>query len=320
MPDCVDQYERLLLTYDDCNREYCVHRGRRLSAATLTSFVYAILFAEVPIPAHSDWSLGGNAYVRYDDNVGNAEYARDIVSDSIVGATLSIFQSYPIGESCSLTAGAELGGEHYDRLDGLSNASVGGTLALKKKWGLGAFVPWARIEFSLARTDFSDDYRNASIYRGTLAMGRRIDERWNLWAEYAFERRNAAGQPEEVPGVSGDAYSQNSHNLVANAQYSLSESTFLTFGLLLRHGDIVSTTQENSKIYTAPQAIAEDPAFGPDAYAYRLIGTTVGVKAGINYSPTPHSLIELFFQRLDTHAGGNDYTKSMPQITWDYLF
>jgi long-subunit fatty acid transport protein len=126
---------------------------------------------------------------------------------------------------------------------------------------------------------------------------------------------------EEVPGLSADAYSQDSHNVAATVEYSLNESTFLALGLLGRHGDVVSTTRGSAQIYAASRALAEDPAFGPEAYAYKLTGTTYGFRLGISYSPTPHSLLGCGFEHLETHAdGGNRYTKSIPEITWVYRF
>jgi len=79
--------------------------------------------------------------------------------------------------------------------------------------------------------------------------------------------------------------------------------------------------RETARRSTTPRALAEDPAFGPEAYAYKLTGTTYGFRVGVNYAPTPHSLLGLGFERLNTHAdGGNSYTKSVPEITWDYRF
>ena len=291
------------------------------STATLITCVYAILAIGVPCAARADWNIAAEAHVTHDNNVGNAESYSDIVSDSIVGATLSVFDLFPIGEGYTLTVGADLNGEHYNRLTGLSNATAGSSVALKKKWGLGAFVPWARIGFSLAHSDYDDDYRNATIYRGTLAAGRRLDERWNLWADYSFERSNAASQPEEVSGISGDAFSESSNNLGLHVEYSVYTNTYQNLAALLRHGDIVSTGEGSYQILDSARAIAEDPAFGPEDYAYRLTGTTLGFKAGVNYSPTAHSLIGFDFRRFDTRAyGGNDYTKSILEITADYAF
>ena len=291
------------------------------SAATLGAFAALLVLGAVPCAAASDWTLGAAAALRHDDNVGNARSSSDIVGDSTIDARLSVFQLFPLGDSYSVTVGGDLDGEAFRRLTGLNNASIDATFALKKKWGLGAFAPWARAGVSVGRSSYDDSYRNAWTYRATLASGRRIDDRWNLWAEYAFDRRAASPRMEEVPGVSGDAFSQDSHNVAANLEYSLNENTFLAFALLGRHGDVVSTTQDTGTSYYAPRALAEDPAFGPDAYAYKLTGTTYGFRVGVNYAPTPHSLLSLGFERLDTHAdGGGSYTKSVPDITWDYRF
>jgi hypothetical protein len=291
------------------------------SAATLGAFASLIVLGALPYAARSDWTLGAAAGLRHDNNVGNAQSSPDIVGDSAIDARLSVFQLFPLGESYSVTVGGELNGEAFRKLTGLNNASLDGTFALKKKWGLGAFASWARAGISVGRSSYDDSYRNAWHYRATLASGRRVDERWNLWAEYTFDRLAASPRAEEEPGLSGDAFSQDSHNLTANLEYSLNDRTFLALGLLARHGDVVSTTGGSAKIYYASRALADDPAFGPDAYAYKLTGTTYGFRVGINYAPTPHSLLGCGFERLDTHAdGGNRYTKSVPEITWNYRF
>ena len=292
-----------------------------LSAATLTAVLSATLLACLPDLARSDWTLGTDAQLRHDNNVGNAGNYANIVGDTIVDARLSIFQLFPIGENYSLSVGGDLGGEYYDRLKGLNNASLGAALAVKRKWGLGAYVPWARIGVSIARSDYNDDYRNDMAYRATLSAGQRLDERWNLWSEYGYERRAASSQPELLPGISGDAYSQTSQKLTGSAEYALNERAFLVFGFLLRYGDVISTTEPGVGIFTVARAIAADPAFGPEEYAYKLTGTTFGFRVGINYSPTPHNLLGIGFQRLDTNAdGGNIYTNSILEISWDYGF
>jgi len=279
------------------------------------------LLGAAPDAARGDWTLGADAQVRHDNNVGNAEEPADIIEDSVIGGHLSMYQVMTLGEGYTLSAGGDLSGENFHRLDGLNNASLGGGLTLKKKWGLGAFAPWTRVGASIDRSDYRDNYRNASIYRATVAAGRRIDDRWNLWADYAFERRAAATQEQQEPGISGDAYSEESHRLAANVEYALNEVLTLDANLSVRRGDIVTTTLSEYRIYDAARAIAEDPAFGPDAYAYKLVGTTYGFRVGIDYSPTPHSLIECGFERFDTRAeGGNGYTKSMPEISWSYRY
>ena len=288
---------------------------------TLPAVACAALIGALAPTAHADWNLAVDARWRHDDNVGNAESPGDRLGDSITSARLGAFRFVPLSDGYSVNVGVDLSGEYYDRLHGLDNAGVEGAVALKKKWGLGPYAPWARIGASVTHTDYADSYRNASIYRATAAAGRRLDERWNLSADYEFERRSASTQPEEVPGISGDAYSQASHRLGLTAQFATSEHTHLTAGVFVRRGDVISTSEASLKVFYASRALAEDPAFGPEAYAYRLLATTVGFKVGVAYAPWTHQSIGFDFLRLDSHAGGgNDYTKSIPEITWVYSF
>jgi hypothetical protein len=288
---------------------------------TFRALATVIVLGAVPCAAQGDWTLGAEAGLRHDDNVGNAQLRSDIVADSAIQARLAIFQLFPIDGNYSVTLGCGVAGESFHRLTGLNSAALECEAALKKKWALGAFAPWSRAAISLGRSDYDDSYRNAWIYRATLAAGRRIDERWNLWADYAYERRAVRAQTEEVPGLSGDAFSQDSHNVQVNVEYSLRDSLFLGLALLGRRGDVVSTTAPGAGIFYSARALAEDRAFGPEDYAYRLLATTFGFRVGMHFSATAHSLLGLTFTRLDTHAtGGNSYDKSIAEITWDYDF
>ncbi|HEY1315212.1 MAG TPA: hypothetical protein VGE92_15125 [Steroidobacteraceae bacterium] len=283
--------------------------------------IAALLVGAMPYAVRSDWTLATEAALRHDSNVGNSGSASDVVGDSTLSARLSLLDLFPLGESYSLTVGGNLRGELFRTLTGLNSASVEGQLSLKRKWGLGAFAPWARVGLSVGRSSYDDSYRNAWDYRATVATGWRIDERLNFWADYAYDRVAATPQMEEVPGLSADAYSQVSDSLTLSGEYALSERTFVNLGLLGRQGDVVSTTEGNAQILTAARALAEDPAFGPEAYAYRVTGTSYGIRIGIHFSPTPHGLLGCGFERLITHAyGGADYAKSIPEITWDYRF
>src|SRR5258705_66561 len=89
-----------------------VERGQ-LSAASLGAFAALIVLGAVPYAARSDWSLGAEAALRHDNNVGNAQSASDIIGDSTLDARLSIFQLFPLGDGYSLTVGGDLGGEVF---------------------------------------------------------------------------------------------------------------------------------------------------------------------------------------------------------------
>jgi hypothetical protein len=271
--------------------------------------------------ARGDWILATSAALNHDGNVGNAQNDASVVADSSAAANASLLQLISITDGFSLSAGGDLSGQLYERLSGLNNASVDGVLFLKKKWGVGAFAAWTRLGVSIGRTDYADRYRDATLYRAALEAGKRLDERWNFWAKYTFERRRAAPGEYPIYGVSSDAFSQEGRSFKAGVEFQLSERISLGLGSLLRHGDVVSTSQPGAYIFASSKAVAPDPTFGPGAYAYRLAGTTFGARLGVDYSLTVHNLIGCGFQRLETHAeGGNNYTDSLSELAWIYRF
>jgi len=257
--------------------------------------------------------------VSHDSNVGNSQHYGDIIADSSASATLSLLNLIPLGESFSLAAGGDVSGRIYDHLSGLNNASLDAVLALKRKWGIGAFAPWARIGVSLGRADYDDGYRDATIYRASIEAGKRLDERWNVWTKYSFERRAASPAPSDFYGISSDVFTITGRSLQAGLQYAATERISFNLGSLVRQGDVVSTSQENSDNYLYSKAVAPDPTFGAEAYAYRLYGTTYAARLGAEFSLNAHSLIGAGFQRSQTRAqGGSNYAASLAEITWNY--
>ena len=294
---------------------------RTFSGAIRASLPAFLAMCALSHTAHGDWTLATSTVLSHDNNVGNARDYASVVEDSNAAATLSLLHLTQLGESYSFAAGGILSGQVYDHLSGLNNASLEGALSLKRKWGLGAFAPWARAGLSVGRADYADGYRSATIYRASLEVGKRFDERISLWANYGYERRRAAPAEAEYYWISGDAFSQNGRTLKAGMQYSLSARLSVSLGSLWRHGDVISTTAAYSYAYVNSKAVAADPTFGEGAYAYKLNGTTYGARLGVEYSLSAHSLIGCGFQRLETHAdGANNYGDSMPQLTWNYRF
>jgi hypothetical protein len=279
-----------------------------------------IALGTLPAAANADWAVSAAAQARYDDNVGNAQDYDDQVSDEIIGATLSAYQVLPLSSGYLLTAGGGLGGEWFDHLSGLRNASVDGALSIKRKWGLGAFAPWARASVSVGRSEFDASYRDFTAYRMSLVAGKRFDERWNVWTEYFFEHRAAAAGENVEPGISANAFTQNGHHLAVLMEYSMSSKLYFDFGVFARRGDVVSTVQSDEAIYAGARAVEDDPALGKDAYAYRVIGNTYGVRPGISYALTEHSLLSLAYLRARTYAQSADYMKSVTELAWSYRF
>ena len=134
-------------------------RGR-IAGGALRALPCAVCLNLLPSSAWADWSTSTQARLTYDNNVGNAQSADDIVADWVTSATASVYQLFPFGDRYSVTVLGNAAGDLYHQVHGLSNASLGGTLSLRRRWGLGALAPWARLGLQAARSDYRDDYRN----------------------------------------------------------------------------------------------------------------------------------------------------------------
>jgi hypothetical protein len=287
---------------------------------SIVSLAALIAAGMLPAAAHADWALSTAAQSSYDGNIGNAEHYADKVGDEILGATLSAYQALPLSSGLLLTAGGDLSGAWFDHLAGLRNVSVDGSLALRKKWGLGAFAPWVRMSVSVGRSEFDASYRDFTTSRSSLAAGKRLGDRWNIWAEYSFEHRAAAPGAIVIPGISADVFTQNAQSLAVSTEYSIVSRLYLDLGLFVRRGDVISTSRPDPEILAAARAVEHDPALGMDAYAYRILGNTYGMRPALSFGVSEHSLLKLAYLRARVYAQGANYVKSVTELAWSYRF
>lgn len=269
----------------------------------------------------AEWTGNTEVGIRHDSNINNAQLGNDIAGDSVLGAGVSATDFFPFEAGNSLSLSGELKGEAFNIYTGLNNLSLGAALALRKKWALGPYALWTGLSLSSARLDYANNIRNGWRHQAAIRGGKRILERWDVRAEYMVERRTADALPPTRPGISGDVFSQTSRAMTLNAEYTWSDSLFLTFGSLLRHGDVVATTRRSLKIFSASKAIAADPVFGPNFYAYRMAGTSYGLNVDMNIAVASHSLLHASLARQLTHAeGDNNYAKNVAMLSWHYNF
>ena len=271
--------------------------------------------------ALAEWVGNTDVGIRYDSNINNAQSGNDIAGVLALSADVSATDFFPLENGNSLSISGESRGETFNNHNGLNNISLGVAVALRKKWGLGPYAPWTGLSLSSARLSYANNIRNGWRHQAAIRGGKRILERWDVRAEYMVERRTANTLPPDQPGISGDVFSQTSRTMALNAEYIWSDSLFLAFGSLLRHGDVVASTHETTKIIAASKAIAEDPVFGPHFYAYRMTGTTCGLNVDMNIAVTPHSLLRTSMARQVTHAeGDNNYARNVALLSWNYNF
>jgi hypothetical protein len=285
------------------------------------TFTWLILLAGAILPAHAERTTEIGAGAEYDNNASNGQLDRDIKGDSAAWASLSAGQSIEVREGNSLTATGDLMGRVFNRFEGLNNLSLGVTVADRMKLGLGATAPWIRTYGSAARLQFRNDIRNGWLYGLGLGAGKRVGERWDLQAEYRFDKRTGENTTGVVPGLSGAVFDQTGHGVLLDGRYSYDDTTVISLGYAWRRGDVVSTTQRNFTIFRASTAIAEDPAFGDGGYAYKLKATTQIISLGASEEIDRHSSLNAGFQRQVTHATGpNAYYNSVPSVTYLYSY
>jgi hypothetical protein len=283
-------------------------------------FAIGILATAAMVIAHADVSVSATAAARYNDNVGNAPESDSRIADEVLAARIGLYDLLVLDGADTVSAGGDLSGEWFDHLTGLRSASLDASLAFRHKWALGVTAPWTRAALSVGRTDSDAGYRDTTWYRIALGTGKRFTPAFNMLLEYSFEHRSASPGEEAEPWVSADVFSGNAHALALSAEYALGNRLTLNASALWRHGDVVVSTNEYYYSYQAARAIEEDPALGDEYYAYRFIGTTYGARVGFSAALTAHSALSLSYQLLSTHAEGNSYRNSIPELRWDYRY
>jgi hypothetical protein len=113
-----------------------------------------------------------------------------------------------------------------------------------------------------------------------------------------------------VPGISGKVFDLRGQTLYARAGYSVTDRLLLAAELDVRRGDVVATTRPDFQIFAVSDAIAADPTFGPDFFAYRLRGTTDTAKASASWALDDRSSVNAIYIDERTDAAGGVYYRS----------
>jgi hypothetical protein len=265
------------------------------------------------------------AKLKYDNNLSHARFTQDQVSDMATVVNVTPGYYFQLSDFNSLTVKGELGGEIYNTYHGMNNLTLGGSLSLKRKWGLGLYQPWTALTLSSTRLDYNSDVRDGWLHKAMIGGGKRVSERWDIGANVSLEKRTQDDEQAVGPDFPGNAFDLFNKVVSLDATYAFNESTFLNLGYQWRRGDLVASTITESPLHAAfdPVTTAESPddAFGVVGEAYRLGGTTHIFGAKINTVIHQNYVLGLEYQRYIAHGnGGNSYYKSLPALTLSYSF
>lgn len=239
--------------------------------------------------APAEWLLDTALAMQYNDNLSNASLDRDIKKDTALDLTMAPAYHLQVDGFTGLTAG--VGFEAVKQLDyiGLDRVSAEVRGAVRRKFGLGLYAPWSRISGTVRYSGFNDDQRDGWSYTLSVAAGRYFTERLSVQVSYRFESHHS-NRTKDIPalvqnfGIHGDAFDTDAHNFGITGLYQLNERLSLVLGYTFRTGAITASTLRNSEIFEASDAIAADPVFGPERFAYRIDADTSIFSAGVSFA------------------------------------
>lgn len=136
--------------------------------------------------------------MRHDNNLGNAQAASDVVSDSALVTALAAGQRIQLNDSDSLILQGQLRDESFNHFHGMSNLALGASLALRQKFGLGSYAPWLRWEVSSQRLNYRDEVRDGWLHQVGLRAGQRIAAQWELGATFVRKTPRRSRQDSRV--------------------------------------------------------------------------------------------------------------------------
>jgi len=272
-------------------------------------------------PARAQWSSQLEAGYLHDDNLSRAQRSEDKVRASALFARGLLTRDFALGADSDGHVGLEGRLNRYSPANGASFAGAGLLAGARRKLGLGAMAPWVALDASGGYESAREDIRDAYRYAASATLGKRFTPQLEASAGFAYDRRvQREAAEEEVPGYGTKPFSIQGRSWFARASYALGERAALIGAGSLRRGDVVSSTRRNFGIFTASNAIADDPALGADFYAYRLSGARTKSLTGVlSWALDARSALEGTVTKDDTSVGGDlDYRAVILSLTYVY--
>ena len=252
--------------------------------------------------AAAEWGYGIDAGAFYDSNLTQAQSAPDVRADGAATLAASVANfSAPTGED-ELTLSLDARGEAYDRFRGLNLLGGGASAEYRHKFGLGYTTPWLRVAAAASYDSYQQNLRTGARWSASAELGRRFTEQFDAAIGGTLERRYAPNGNSVVPGIPGTVFNLRGESAYLRTAYAVNEPLLIAARIEVRRGDVVSSTRRNPEIFEASSAIAADPTFGSDFFAYRLRGTTGTLTASASWALDARSSLNLAYAGERTRA------------------
>ncbi|WMW80137.1 hypothetical protein RF679_16010 [Undibacterium cyanobacteriorum] len=273
-------------------------------------------------PAVAEDFLQFDTQLKRDNNLGNSRVRYAVADNSLIN-TLNVGRIATLGDDpITVILNGKLASTSYNRFTGLSHRDLGGTIEVKKKWGLGPYAPVFSGQLGYERQLFEQADRTQDIQHAELRLSKRVIENLNLNATWRLTQHHAADNRSVEEDYSGAVYDGRYHTWSVSADYSIFGDHLLGLQYSQRKGDLVVTTvSDSAAIYSVAKAIRPDPAFGADRDAYRLDGE---IKSwGFSYTIPLNRQWDLQFenQKHDSRvSNGVTYAKRVYSVSAHFKF
>ena len=277
-------------------------RARRSAGRVIGGTIGAALFFGASAVTAAERLFDIDAGAIYDSNLSRAQHASDVRADAgatLAGSAANFFA--PTGND-GLTLSIDGRAEAYHRFHGLNFLGAGASADYRHKFGLGYAAPWLRIAASASYDGYQQNLRSGARWDARAELGQRFSERLDAAIGGGLDRRYAQHDEPVVRGISGKVFDLRGHSAYVRAGYAATEALLLGARFEVRRGDVVSSTRRNLEIFEASSAIARDPAFGEDFFAYRLRGTTGTATVSASWALDARSSLNLVYAAERTRA------------------
>lgn len=293
---------------------------------TQWKWVMPVLLGLHTMDACAGWIDDAGIELRFDDNVTRAQLDQDIKSDMALVASASGGTWYQVTDNSRLSLTLSLSVSDYQRYHGLDNLNAGLNVTYRWKFGLGPYVPELYVSGGATRLQYKDRMRNGWLYAGEIGISKRLSDQASIRMSYQAEKRKSDNVDDPIfipflPPLAANVFDLTSHNLSFGGDYSFHPDYVLSASYTIRNGDIVSTTLRNIPILLASSALAADPVFGPDRFAYTMYARTHSLSFGVSRVIGRQSSLTFGYDHHISRAeGGIDYTSNLIRTTYLYQF
>jgi len=275
-----------------------------------------------------EWVVDAELGVQHNSNINRSLIESDERSDSIFLPSVALGRYYQLTNTTRLRLTANGWGEMHNTYDLLNSTTVGSTVALRHKFGIGPKIPWLQAEVYYGLVDVRDDVRDGTLSEIRLRVGKRLTSRLDGSLGYEYSLRD--GGDGEVTmkntmfGIDTDVYDQKRHMLSLEANYLITDYAMLTAGYSYGNGDFDSACTADTfdslwpTIEQDVEALTSDQVF--DGFVYRVKGWVNVWSLNLSYALGGHASLNLGYQYDSGKLDKLSYNNSIVQGSFLYRY